>query len=122
MAIVTFGKVNKMNRDVWQVIGASIIGLTVWGIGFWGNRHGAVMGKPIRLPTLLARLMGSTTNDVAGGVLIVQVWGLLCVLLAVILIVLSIDFDTRAAIVLYALTIGGLISFIVAKIYGRKVQ
>ena len=111
-----------MNRDAMQVVGASIVGLILWGTGFWANRHGAVMGRPIRLPLLLAWLFGSTTNDVAGGVLIVQTWGLSCILLMVILIALSVDFDTRAAVGVVASTVGVFVSLVAAKIYSRKVQ
>ncbi len=108
-----------MNRDLLQLFGAAIIGLMPWIIGFVGNRHGAVMGKSIRLPCTLARLFGSKNSKVSGGVFIIQLWGIFCLLITLVLNMLSVDFATKSSVLLILFLGGGFLSIIAAKVYAK---
>lgn len=111
-----------MSKDVIQFLGAVFTSLVFWSLGFWANSQGERVGKTIVLPIPLAKMFGSSNGTVSGGVLIIQVWALICVAIAIVLNLLSVEFDTKSAVLLVANFGGGMMSVVAARIYARYTQ
>jgi uncharacterized protein with PQ loop repeat len=107
-----------MSKDLTQSVTAILLGLVAWLIGFLINRKGDRSVKYVRSPLFIARLLGSksTIGLVNAVVLPIQVWGLLCILLALVVDALSIDFNVKAIVIPIFVFGGGLISMFIGRL------